>query len=337
MKKSLPIIILFILFILFTGLNGQDSPQEVRKTFSQKKAVRLKTFSGNCIVTVTEEKNVSVRFIHTYSNITFEPVFEEEGSTLVLKEKFHIAESGNSTWYLSIPAGVALEYSSISGDFSIRGLKANIDVVTVSGDIKANNCNGIIGLKTTNGDLTAERLSGTLSIRGAASDLKLIDLSGTIDIKTGSGDVEAEKLSGQIMLKSPSGDVRIKDSRGVFNIKTASGEIHATNILFNDVSQFKTTSGDVYISLVKTLAHDLNIETASGDVTLNYNGNPVEGFFQFRANARSGEMIAPYAFEYESEDEKWGKKYVIKSFQREFKIPKITLSTTSGTLKLKEK
>lgn len=336
MKKSLLITIPAILLILFTGLPGQDS-QEVRRTFDNKKSVRLKTFSGDCVVKMAEGKELAVRFVHTYSNTTFEPVFEESGSSLLLKEKFHIAESGNSTWHLSVPAGIAVQYSSISGDFSVEGLQADIDAVTVSGDIKAGNCKGKIGLKTNNGDLTAEGLSGSLTVRGASSDLKLSTLTGTMDIKTGSGDVEAEQLSGQVLLKSPSGDVRIKNSRGVFHIKTASGEVHATDILFKDVSEFKTTSGDIYISLVETLAHDLTAVTASGDVTLNYNGHPVEGFFKFRANARMGEMIAPYPFENENADQRWGKKYVIKSFQREYKIPKIFLSTTSGTLELKEK
>jgi DUF4097 and DUF4098 domain-containing protein YvlB len=328
--------LLVSLFLLPHHIDARDS-QEVRKTFKGKTAIKLKTFNGDCVVKSTASDEISVRFVHTYSNTTFEPLFQESGSTLVLKEKFHIAESGNSTWYLTVPVGTVIKYSSISGDFSVDGLKADIDAVTVSGDIKAGNCSGKINFKTNNGDLDAENLSGKITIRGASSDLKVNNLSGNIDIKTASGDVEAEKLGGNVTLKSPSGDVQVKNSSGVFNVKTASGEIHATEILFKGVSHFKTASGDIYISLSKTLAHDLHMDTASGDVVLNYNGHSVEGYFQFKIHTNSGEIISPYPFEKEEEDQKWGKKYKIKSFSREYKIPKVYMSTTSGTLELKEK
>ncbi|MCP5049298.1 MAG: DUF4097 domain-containing protein [bacterium] len=331
-----------ILFILIVGWLAPASglardKQEVRKSFSGKQAIRINTFSGDCQVKQGESEEIKVRFIHTYSNTAFQPQFLEEGNTLVLKEKLHLSESGNSKWYLTVPKGITIKFSTISGDFTVEGVTGNIQAGTVSGDMKARDCTGDLNLKSVSGDLEVEKLSGKITVRGVSSDLKVKELAGDMNIKTSSGDVEAVYLKGDAVIKSPSGDIRVKNSSGSFEIKTSSGEIYASEIDFKKKSFFKTASGDVYVSLSGGLKHDLTLDSASGDAVLNFNGHPIEGYFEFRTKKGVGKIESPFPFEKEEEFEKWGKTYVIKSFKLDFDNPKVCIYTSSGTAKLKEK
>jgi Toastrack DUF4097 len=327
---------LFMVSIFLVQGTAQEE-QEVRKSFTGKKAVQLNTMSGDCVIKGSTGDELKVRFVHTYSNTSFEPQFKEEGSTLILKEKFRLSGSGNSTWYLIVPEGTGIKVSSISGDISVKNTKGKISVTSVSGDVKAHDCSGSMEFKSASGDLDVENLLGDVTVRGASSDLRITHLTGNIQVKTASGDVDAEKLEGDVIIKSPSGDIEIKESSGTFDIKTASGEIHATHIQIKKESYFKTASGDINLTLSKSTTEDLHLDTASGDAILNYNGNPIEGYFEFRIAADNGKIISPFPFEKEEETKKWGKKYLIKGFKRELDIPKIYISTASGTAILKEK
>lgn len=311
--------------------------QEIHKTFKNKTSVKINTLSGDCVVKKGPGPDIEVFFVHTYSNLAFEPQFIEENSTLILKDKFRLSGSGDSTWHVTVPEKTNIHFNSISGDFSVEGLKSNIYAKTISGGVRAWNCVGDLDLGSVSGNMDIQDLSGKLNIRNVSSDLRVKKLSGDIYVKTYSGDVEAEDLQGIITIKVPSGDVDIKDAKGSFQIKSASGDIDASGIILTKPSHFKVASGSVYISLAQRADYDLTLDSASGDVVLNYNGNPIEGYFEFKASLDSGEIIAPFPFDKEEEIEKWGKTYVIKSFKRVAEIPRIYIYTATGKAVLKEK
>jgi len=78
------------------------------------------------------------------------------------------------------------------------------------------------------------------------------------------------------------------------------------------------------------------MSAASGDVTLDYNGNPIRGYFEFTARKHSGRISAPFKFDKVEEYEQSGQTYEQKSFTREKDSPKIYLSTSSGRAALKK-
>jgi DUF4097 and DUF4098 domain-containing protein YvlB len=341
--KPLRLVFIILLCSLFLvdnavsiDLYGGDK-KEIRKTFKNKTAVNISTFSGDCVVKKSSGSDIEVFYVHTYSSLTFEPQFIEEGDTLVLKEKFRISGSGESIWNITVPEKTNIHFNSISGSFSVEGLKSKIYANTVSGEVRARNCSGELDLKSVSGDMDIQDLSGKVEIKSASSDLKVRKLSGEIRVKTASGDVDAEELAGVIDLRTPSGDVDIKNAKGSFEVKSASGDIEASGITITKPSYFKVASGDLYVSLARSADHDLTLDSASGDAVLNYNGNPIEGYFEFKALFDRGEIIAPFPFDREEEEEKWGKKYVIKSFKRGVEIPKIYIYTATGKAVLKEK
>lgn len=311
--------------------------QKIHKTFKNKTSIKINTLSGDCVVKKGSGSDIEVFFVHTYSNLAFEPRFIEENSTLILTEKFRFSGSGDSTWHITVPEKTNIHYSSISGDFSVEGLESNIYAKTISGGVRARNCIGDLDLSSVSGNMDIQYLSGKVYIKSTSSDLRVKKLSGEIYVKTASGDVDAEELEGAITIKVPSGDVDIKNAKGSFEIKSASGDIDANGIILTKPSHFKVASGSVYISLTHSLDYDLTLDSASGDVVLNYNGNPIEGYFEFRASLDGGEIIAPFHFDKEEEIEKWGKTYVIKSFKRVAEIPRIYIYTATGKAVLKER
>jgi hypothetical protein len=310
---------------------------EICKTFKDIKVVQLNTFSGDCVVKKASGSEVEILFIHTYSNARFEPRFEEDGDKLILKEKFHLSGSGDSTWHISVPDKTRVLFQSISGNFTASGVKGGITANTVSGDLAVRDCKGELNLKSISGELDVKNLSGYINVTGVSSSLDIKDLSGEIRIITASGDIKAERLDGSILIKCPSGDIEIKDAKGNIEVKAASGDINAEGIIITKESSFKIASGDVYVGLAKSAEQNLSLECASGDAILNYNGNPIEGHFEFKAIADRGDIISPFPFDKEEEEEKWGKKYLIKSFIRGLDIPKIRIYTASGKAELREK
>ncbi len=337
LKLKIIVFCLVMLVSLFLAGVYASGEHEVRKTFKNKKVVQISTFSGDGVVKKASGSEVEILFIHSYSNTQFEPQFEEDGDKLVIKEKFHLSGTGDSTWNISIPDNTSVLFQSISGNFTAEGIKGNITAATVSGDIAARDCKGELNLKSVSGEVDAKKLSGNINVTGVSSNLEIEDLSGEIRMNTASGDIKAERLDGSVLVKCPSGDVEIKDARGSFEVKAASGDIHAEGIIILKESSFKVASGDIYIGLAKSAEQNLSIECASGDAILNYNGNPIEGYFEFKAIADRGDIISPFPFDKEEEEEKWGKKYLIKSFKKGLDIPKIRIYTANGKAELRKK
>lgn len=250
---------------------------------------------------------------------SFEPVFSEEGDKLVIKEEMRDSNSGSSTWTLTVPAKTKIDFSSASGDFKLSGLESWVIVRTASGDLELADA------------------SGTFTLHTASGDVKLTGLAGKIEAQSASGDCMAEHLSGEVSLHSASGDVSLDGAKGMLEVKSASGDISASGIELEGSSKFSSASGDVRVVLAKSAAFDLDVSSASGDAQLNYNGNPLQGYFEFQARASDGTIRSPVKFDREEENVRYGEKYLIKSFKKGSDTPRIRIHTASGEAALLER
>jgi len=88
--------------------------------------------------------------------------------------------------------------------------------------------------------------------------------------------------------------------------------------------------------LAQTSEFDLDVSTASGRATLDYDGNPIKGFFEMVSKDRRGRIKCPFDFEDEERFDRWGDTYVRKTFTREGNEPRITIQTASGRATLIE-
>jgi len=171
--------------------------------------------------------------------------------------------------------------------------------------------------------------SGTeIIFLSSSAQLSILDCEGHFDIHTASG------------------DIRIDNSGGTFEVGTASGEIEAYDLTLRDSSSFGSASGDVYVSLSGGQDYALRLNATSRSAVLDFNGNPVQGYFEFSARTDEGRIISPYTFDHEEiyQDVAWVSRndddfnrmydYHLKSFTRSGSISNHYIHTVTGTAEL---
>ncbi len=278
-KSTLLMVIIFSVFIF--NLYSAEKV-EVNKTFKPTATVEIKTVSGDCIIKIGTDSEIKVSLVHTFPADVFEPIFKEEGNTLVLEEKFKEGKKdhdGSSTWSITVPEKTNIEFNSVSGDFTAAGLKGDIHGTAVSGDVNL------------------ENLAGNLSVEAV------------------SGDIKVQKIEGELKLKAVSGDINI------------------SGVSVKGASSFKCVSGDIEVTLAKADEYDLDLSTVSGDITLDYNSNPIKGYFKFKG--QKGNISSPIPFENTEESDSHN-PFVKKYFKKDGDAPKISMESISGDLTLKK-
>jgi DUF4097 and DUF4098 domain-containing protein YvlB len=308
----------FSLIIFFSNsILAQE--QTFNKTYDAKKKVELKVTSGDCIVETgsNDEILVDVKY-NVEPEGAFKPDIRESGNSLKIKERWSGSSRGRVMWKLTVPEQTEIRFSSASGDVEITGVKNEIEASTASGDVNLKDVSGEIECSTASGEVTIESSKGEF------------------DISTASGDVEASNVSGEFDMSTASGEIKIDDASGIFELSCASGEIEARDISVKEEGSFSTASGDVEVKLAESSTADLSLSAASGDVTLDYNGNELQGYFELSTRKDRGRISAPYDFETENEIERHGKTYIRKTFKRGGSTPVVTLSTSTGKATIKK-
>ncbi len=157
-----------------------------------------------------------------------------------------------------------------------------------------------------------------------------------VEFTTASGELTITDFKGVFIANTASGNIEIENCQGEFNINTASGDIDAVGVIIEEESTFASASGSVNVKLAESSRFDLTVGSASGRAVLDYNGNPVKGYFEFTAKERGGRISAPFDFDDSEEFRKYNDWYVRKSFTKESDKPHITIGTSSGRAALKE-
>lgn len=108
-----------------------------------------------------------------------------------------------------VPAGVRLRASTVSGDVFASGLRANVDLSSVSGDVRLR-------------DVTAQAVEA----QSVSGDIELIDVhADEVGAQTVSGDVDFSgeiRRGGDYDFQTLSGDVVLRVPRGIGAEVTAS-------------------------------------------------------------------------------------------------------------------
>ncbi|MDD3730781.1 MAG: DUF4097 family beta strand repeat-containing protein [candidate division Zixibacteria bacterium] len=169
-----------------------------------------------------------------------------------------------------------------------------------------------------------------IDFSSASGDFEATSLTGRVIVETASGDITLSDYNGELRVESASGDIRLNNCRGTFKIETASGDIEALNTFIDQAGFFESASGDVYVQLAESAEFDLNLSSAAGRATLDYNGNPVRGHFEFVTLYRHGRISSPFVFDLEEEFERYRQNYIRKSLTLGSNTPEIIIETGVG-------
>jgi DUF4097 and DUF4098 domain-containing protein YvlB len=134
--------------------------------------------------------------------------------------------------------------------------------------------------------VSATLVSSNLKVTGLQGDLKLQSVSGDLSGDAG-GDVRASTVSGAVRLtaraakmteiKTISGDVTLNGGGGELEVTTVSGDAHLQLATLTRV-RLKSISGNLSASLALSADGQLDGESVSGTVNLDFAGAPAADF-----------------------------------------------------------
>lgn len=292
--------------------------QTITKTYDGVKDIRLNTSAGDGIIKKGNSNQVKVTLEYTYDDDSFEPIFEQNGTRLELREEFERGSrtSGRSTWTLEIPDDIDLRFNTGSGDLHIDDLKIELRSNLGSGDIELRDLTGDIDVNTGSGDIDVDNLDGDLNANTGSGRIVIADSKGNLDVNTGSGDIRLNRITGAL------------------GVNVGSGDITASGLNITGSSSFNSGSGDTEVVLASVLNHDISVNSGSGDAVLDFNGNKIEGEIVMKASKRNGRIEAPFSFDKEYEEDKGRQVIMIKEAKIGNKDIRIRVSTGSGTARI---
>jgi Putative adhesin len=172
---------------------------------------------------------------------------------------------------INVPADVALNLHSGSGDVEVNNAGRFLSATSGSGNVRASGVHGPADLESGSGELTLEDTgAGDVKARTGSGDVRIHGFDGSFTAKTGSGDIEAYgHLQNGGMIATGSGDVRLRltpDSRFTLEAATGSGDIRVK--MPGVIAANSESSRHHVTTQVNGGGPALQIRTGSGDVEI---------------------------------------------------------------------
>ena len=156
------------------------------------------------------------------------------------------------------------------GEANDRELFNNISIdyeITVPADVALN-------LRSGSGDIEVDNVGRFLTASSGSGSVRAHGLHGPATLDSGSGDIELEEqAAGDVKARTGSGSIRIHNLNGSFNSKTGSGDIEADGNLVG-AANLTSGSGSVRLHIAPTSHFSFEGSTGSGDIRVHFPGAP---------------------------------------------------------------
>jgi len=205
------------------------------------------------------------------------PPINQEGNAI------HIGETHDHDLYnnisidydISVPADVALNLHSGSGDIKVSQVGRFLTATTGSGNITAAGSHGAADVGTGSGDIKLELGgAGDVKARTGSGNIHIEGLNGALTGRSGSGDIDARgRLTGAANLSSGSGNIKLHltpDSHFNLEASTGSGGIH---VGFPGAPVQDEHSKHHMTAPINGGGAPLEVRTGSGDIEINSGGD----------------------------------------------------------------
>jgi DUF4097 and DUF4098 domain-containing protein YvlB len=178
------------------------------------------------------------------------PPIQQSGDNIRIDYVNH--QNVSIDYEITAPSDTRVRTKSGSGDQTIEGMQAGVDIETGSGDVRLTDLAGDIRIQTGSGNVHAQGAAGPLQARAGSGDITIEERSkGDVHLETGSGNIEARGVDGGLRASTGSGNVRVD------GIPANSWSV-------------RTGSGDAEVRLPQEAAFDLDISSSSGSVSVNH-------------------------------------------------------------------
>jgi DUF4097 and DUF4098 domain-containing protein YvlB len=213
---------------------------------SRNGAVEIRLHAGEIIVTGWSRSEVKVRGTSERGQLRVEasPSHIEIGARTIR------GRLGDTRVEVSVPEGTRLTVSGNSADVSVRGVKGEVEVTTMSGDVVIDDASSRVGFESVSGDVEISRIRGDLRGEAMSGEVDVTDVTGEVELETVSGDLTLHNVrSKHVRAESVSGSVE-------FDGRTEAGGRY----------DFASHSGDVRLLLPAALGAMISVETFSGTI-----------------------------------------------------------------------
>jgi lia operon protein LiaG len=172
-----------------------------------------------------------------------------------------------------VPAGHRVEFHLAVGRVSVANVNGEILVDSHSAPVTATGVKGSLAVDVGSGDVRATGGEGELSVDTGSGSVEVTGFRGNeLSIDTGSGQVSGSQLSAHsIHVDTGSGDIELTVvTCPELALETGSGSI-STEVRgpVRDLA-LETGSGDISVRAPATLAGEVEIETASGEIETDF-------------------------------------------------------------------
>jgi hypothetical protein len=211
--------------------------------------------------------DVSSRIDHIIES----PPITQDGNTIHIGDNEHSGLFNNISidYDITVPADVAMNLHSGSGDVEVNRVGRFLSATSGSGNVRAHGVHGPADLESGSGDIELEDNGpGDVKAKTGSGNIHINDFNGALMAHTGSGDIESSgHLQGSSSISTGSGDVRLhltQDSRFTLEASTGSGDIrlHMAGV---SATNSETSRHHVTMS-VNGGGPPLEIRTGSGDI-----------------------------------------------------------------------
>jgi DUF4097 and DUF4098 domain-containing protein YvlB len=238
---------LLVLAVLVTPFG----PQGTDTTFAVRGETRLELSSAEGGITVQTWNRNSIRVEADHDEDTRIEI-DQAGRTVSLRARARYGPS-EVDWKLTVPAEMALDLSSQSGDVRVTGSRGEVSVSSVEGSIVVQGGSGFISLQSVEGDV---------DLSGASGRVKASTVDGKILIRGSSGDVKASAVDGNIQLE----DIQTTEVEA----NTVDGEIsYSGAIRSGGRYSLSSHDGDVTV-YAPDISAEVTVSTFSGDFQSDY-------------------------------------------------------------------
>jgi hypothetical protein len=200
------------------------------------------------------------------------PPITQSGNTVHVGEPSDRNIFNNITidYDISVPAGVALNLRSGSGDVESNNVGRFVTATSGSGNVRAHGVHGPAVLDSGSGDIELdEQGMGDVHAKTGSGNIRVHGLDGAFNARTGSGDIEADgRLNGAATLSSGSGSVRLHlNPDAHFNVEaaTGSGDIH---VRYPGAPTQDDDSRHHLTAAINGGGPTLEVHTGSGDIEI---------------------------------------------------------------------
>ncbi len=246
---------------------GRNRGPEQSDTFTRKihvardGRVTISNVSGDIVVTATSGDELSIDATKRWrgakdlgDQVTI--VVDDHPARVEIRTDYGSFRRGVDVavdYKLSVPAGVALDVHSVSGQVHVAGVKGSVRLGTVSGSITTGDSPAVEYARTVSGDV----------------DLSGVSQNGVLSLSTVSGGIRIDGVrTRELALNTVSGDIVLRNaSCDRVTSKSVSGSFeYVGSLVGNGRYEVTSHSGGIRFALGSTPGFEVSAESFSGSL-----------------------------------------------------------------------